>query len=45
MIKMTKDKKPIQDFNKNWSDKKIYKKYNISNKEISFIESLVREME
>jgi site-specific DNA-methyltransferase (adenine-specific) len=35
---------PTQNFNENWTDKKLYKKYNINNKEINFIESLVREM-
>ena len=35
---------PTQNFKESWSDKKIYKKYNISNKEIEFIESLVRDM-
>jgi site-specific DNA-methyltransferase (adenine-specific) len=33
---------PMQDFNEEWSDEKIYKKYSISSKEIEYIESLVR---
>lgn len=35
---------PIQDFSTNWSDEKLYKKYDISDEEKFFIESLVRPM-
>lgn len=33
---------PIQDFSKTWTDKELYKKYNLSDEEIAFIESMVR---
>jgi site-specific DNA-methyltransferase (adenine-specific) len=36
---------PIQDFSKEWSDTLLYQKYNLSNTEIQFIESMVRTME
>jgi site-specific DNA-methyltransferase (adenine-specific) len=36
---------PMQDFNEEWTDEKLYKKYNITNEEIRFIESLIRPME
>ena len=36
---------PDQDFNKKWTDDILYKKYNISEIEIKFIESLVRVMD
>lgn len=36
---------PIQDFNKPWSDKKLYKKYGLTKDEIAFVESMVRPME
>ena len=36
---------PIQDFSKSWSDEELYKKYNLSEEEISFIESMVRPEE
>lgn len=32
---------PQQDFNLAWTDKMLYKKYNLSSKEVSFIESVV----
>jgi site-specific DNA-methyltransferase (adenine-specific) len=35
---------PIQDFNEEWTNEKLYLKYGISNEEIQFINSLVREM-
>lgn len=35
---------PIQDFNEEWSDKKLYKKYNLTKDEIAFIESMIRPM-
>lgn len=34
---------PMQDFNQCWNDKKLYKKYNLTEEEISFIENMVRE--
>jgi site-specific DNA-methyltransferase (adenine-specific) len=36
---------PMQDFNKEWSDEALYKKYGITKTEIAFIESMVRPME
>jgi site-specific DNA-methyltransferase (adenine-specific) len=36
---------PIQDFSESWSDKKLYKKYNLNEDEIVFIESMIRPME
>lgn len=33
---------PMQDFSKPWTDKELYQKYNLSDEEISFIESMVR---
>ena len=36
---------PMQDFNESWDDKKLYKKYGLNQKEIAFIESMVRPME
>ena len=36
---------PIQDFTKSLTDIDLYDKYNLSDKEINFIESMVRPME
>lgn len=36
---------PLQDFNKSWTDEKLYKKYGLEQKEIDFIESMVCPME
>lgn len=36
---------PIQDFSQPWTDAKLYKKYNLSQEEIDFIESMIRPME
>jgi len=36
---------PIQDFNESWTDEKLYKKYELTAEEITFIESMVRSME
>lgn len=33
---------PIQNFNSSYNDKKLFKKYDLSDKEINFIESMVR---
>ena len=35
---------PLQDFSKPWNDKELYKKYNISDEEIKFIESMIKEL-
>jgi len=36
---------PLQDFSKEWSDEKLYKKYDLDKDEINFIESMVRPMD
>ena len=36
---------PIQDFDVEWSDDLLYKKYDLSSEEIAFIESLVRKLD
>ena len=36
---------PMQDFTKTWTDEKLYKKYGLIQKEIDFIESMIRPME
>lgn len=36
---------PMQDFSKPWSDEKLYKKYNLTQEEIDFIESMIKPME
>ena len=36
---------PMQDFSENWIDEKLYKKYGLDEKEIEFIESMIRPME
>jgi site-specific DNA-methyltransferase (adenine-specific) len=36
---------PMQDFSESWTDEKLYKKYGISEEEISYIESMVKPME
>ena len=36
---------PMQDFTQNWTDEKLYKKYNLTKDEIAFVESMVRPME
>lgn len=36
---------PMQDFNEEWTDEKLYKKYGLSQEEIDFIESMIRPME
>jgi site-specific DNA-methyltransferase (adenine-specific) len=35
---------PIQDFSQSWTDEKLYKKYGLTEEEISFIESMIRPM-
>lgn len=47
-INITKDKfrfVPMQDFSKPWTDEELYKKYNLTNEEIAFIESMIKPME
>jgi site-specific DNA-methyltransferase (adenine-specific) len=36
---------PMQDFSEIWTDEKLYKKYGLDEKEIAFIESMIRPME
>lgn len=36
---------PLQDFNEEWTDEKLYKKYGLTQEEINFIESMIRPME
>ena len=36
---------PIQDFSKPWTDKELYEKYNLTQEEIEFIESMITSME
>ena len=36
---------PMQDFNKEWTDEKLYKKYALTQEEIDFIESMIRPMD
>ena len=36
---------PLQDFSEPWTDEKLYKKYNLTQEEIDFIESMIRPMD
>lgn len=36
---------PMQDFSQPWTDEMLYKKYNISEEEIAFIDSMIRPMD
>ena len=36
---------PKQDFSKPWTDEELYRKYNLTEEEIAFIESMIRPME
>jgi len=36
---------PLQDFSKPWTDEELYKKYELNDEEISFIESAIQPME
>ena len=36
---------PMQNFNEPWSDEKLYAKYDLTDDEIAFIESMIRPME
>ena len=35
---------PMQDFSKPWSDDILYKKYDLTDEEIEFIESMIKDM-
>ena len=52
MKKMTQDLKdqtfalvPLQDFSRIWTDADLYAKYNLTDEEIQFIESMIKPME
>lgn len=36
---------PIQNYDENWTDEKLYKKYGLTEEEIAFIESMIRPMD
>src|SRR5699024_3644792 len=36
---------PVQDFTEEWTDEKLYKKYELTDEEIAFIESMIRPRE
>lgn len=36
---------PMQDFTKPWTDEELYKKYNLTQEEIDFIESMIKPMD
>lgn len=36
---------PLQDFSKIWTDDELYKKYELTDDEIDFIESMIKSME
>ena len=36
---------PTQDFTKAWTDEELYAKYDLTEEEIAFIESMIRPME
>lgn len=36
---------PMQDFSRPWTDAELYEKYNLTQEEISFIESMIKSME
>lgn len=45
MTKATYCLVPVQDFSKPWTDKELYEKYNLTEDEIDFIESMIKPME
>ena len=36
---------PLQDFTRSWTDADLYAKYNLTDEEIQFIESMIKPME
>ena len=36
---------PLQDFTKPWTDEELYKKYDLTEDEIAFIESMIKPMD
>ncbi len=45
MSKITYSFVPIQDFSKPWTDKELYTKYGLTDKEVDFIESMIKPMD
>ena len=45
IVKMNYQFVPLQDFSHPWTDEMLYKKYNLKDDEIAFIESMIRPME
>lgn len=45
LLKNTYSFVPMQDFSKPWTDEELYAKYNLTDEEIAFIESMIRPME
>lgn len=43
-IHLSKSTVPMQDFSKLWTDEELYAKYDLSNEEISFIDSMIKPM-
>lgn len=43
--KLVYDFVPLQDFSKPWTDEELYAKYNLSQEEIDFIESMIKPMD
>jgi site-specific DNA-methyltransferase (adenine-specific) len=35
----------MQDFSKPWTDEELYKKYNLSQEEIDYIETMIKPMD
>lgn len=36
---------PVQDFSHTWTDEMLYKKYNLTDEEIAFIDSMIKPMD
>lgn len=52
LLKITQDSSskvytfvPMQDFSKSWTDEELYKKYNLTDDEINYIESMIKPMD
>ena len=45
LSKLTFSFVPMQDFSLQWDDEKLYKKYGLSDKEIDFVESIIKPMD
>ena len=47
-INLSKDKfqfVPLQDFSKSWTDEELYRKYNLNDDEIAYIEKIIKPLE